>query len=260
MRRKQFRNLPAQNPTSVLPHDSCGTDACIDPSQRSDGELVRRQLGWRRALGFLLACVLLSIMASAGVLQTMVQELVALVQPALENHPLSGALAVIGIAAIGAMAAFVSVAVLVPLAVLVWGEVGTMLLLWVGWIVGGVLAYALAWHFGRRVVVWCGARKFLEQCETWVGAGTPFFLILMLQLALPSEIPGYLLGLVRYPARKYVAALALAELPYAVATVYLGSSFLEQRSVAILGIGAMVATLSLFAAYRLRRELQRRRK
>lgn len=58
--------------------------------------------------------------------------------------------------------------------------------------------------------------------------------MLLFQLALPSEVPGYLLGLARYDMRKYLAALVLAELPYAVATVYIGASFLERR------IGVMV--------------------
>jgi uncharacterized membrane protein YdjX (TVP38/TMEM64 family) len=220
---------------------------------------VSARIAWRRAAGALLVCVLLAVMASVGVLQTLMQEFLITAQPALQRHPLVGALALIGVAAIGAMAAFVSVAVLVPLAVLIWGEVGTMLMVWMGWILGGITAYALAWHLGRRVLAWCGARTFVQRCESRVSPDTAFILVLLLQLALPSEIPGYLLGLVRYPVRRYLAALALAELPYAVATIYLGSSFLEQRSLAILGIGMAVALLSLLAAHWLRRELGSRR-
>ena len=50
------------------------------------------------------------------------------------------------------MLAFLSTAVLVPVAVVTWGQTGTFVLLWVGWILGGVCAYTIARHFGRPVV------------------------------------------------------------------------------------------------------------
>lgn len=62
-------------------------------------------------------------------------------------------------------------------------------------------------------------------------------------------MPGYLLGLMGYSFWKYLGALALAELPYAIATIYLGVGFLERRSSMLIGAGAAVAVLGGWAFY-----------
>ena len=72
------------------------------------------------------------------------------------------------------------------------------------------------------------------------------------QAALPSEIPGYVLGTLHYRFSFYFIALAITELPYALGTVYLGSSFLERNSSVflMLGIGAIVVSACLYYFYR----------
>ena len=66
---------------------------------------------------------------------------------------------------------------------------------------------------------------------------------------MPSEIPGYVLGLARYPFWKYLLALTITELPYAVVTIYLGASFIERRSGLILAAGLTLIVLSVGALY-----------
>jgi uncharacterized membrane protein YdjX (TVP38/TMEM64 family) len=83
-------------------------------------------------------------------------------------------------------------------------------------------------------------------------------LVLLLQLALPSEIPGYLLGLLRYRFWRYIAALALAELPYALATVYIGASFIERRTYALVAVGIAVAAFAGWALHTLHRRISER--
>ena len=51
---------------------------------------------------------------------------------------------------------------------------------------------------------------------------------------LPSDISGYFFGLLGYRARVYLGSLALAELPYAFGTVYLGNAFVERQYVLLL--------------------------
>jgi len=75
----------------------------------------------------------------------------------------------------------------------------------------------------------------------------------------PSEVPGYVLGLVRFPFTRYAVALGLAELPYTLATVYLGSSFLEGRSGMILIIGSLLALGSVATFSALQRFISGRR-
>ena len=81
--------------------------------------------------------------------------------------------------------------------------------------------------------------------------------MVLLQLALPSELPGYLFGLLRLRFTTYLAALALAEIPFAVGTVLVGESVVEQRGVTLLLLGAIGAAISVYALLQLRRRLQR---
>jgi uncharacterized membrane protein YdjX (TVP38/TMEM64 family) len=158
-------------------------------------------------------------------------------------------------AAVSAMLAFASVAVLLPVAVFTWGEPLSILLLWIGWILGGACSYGVGRWFGRAMVKWLTAEALLYRIERHMGPTTPFGLVLLFQLALPSEIPGYVLGMVRYSFAKYLLALGLVELLYAVAVVHLGASFVERRAGIILATGAAVVLLSVAASYLLRKKL-----
>ena len=132
--------------------------------------------------------------------------------------------------ALSAILAFFSSAIIVPAAVHAWGAPLTMLLLWTGWTVGGMGTYAVGRWLGRPVVKAMISEATLDQFEHRITTRAPFGLVLLFQFALPSEVPGSVLGLVRYSFAKYMAALTITELPYAVGTVYLGESFLEQRT------------------------------
>ena len=69
---------------------------------------------------------------------------------------------------------------------------------------------------------------------------------------MPSEIPGYVLGILRYKFPLYLTALAITELPYALAAVYLGESFLKGQSLIfiLLGLGMILASAFVFQLYR----------
>ena len=98
----------------------------------------------------------------------------------------------------------------------------------------------------------------LARWEDRISAHAPFGLVFLFQLALPSEVPGYVLGLVRYDFAKYVLALAPAEVPFAVTTIYLGASFLERRILSFLGLGTFVALCSVWAFHMLQKHLSGR--
>lgn len=203
-----------------------------------------------------LLCAALAAIAASESLHAALLEVLAASKEIINEHSAAGAALFVLLAAVSAMFAFVSVAVLAPAAVYAWGEPLSMLLLWGGWIIGGAAAYALARFFGRRVVEWASAGAALHRLEKHVRPDAPFGFVLLFQLALPSEIPGYVLGLVRYRFPKYVAALALGELPYAVATIYIGSSFVEAQSALMLALGVALAALSVGAFYVLRKRLR----
>jgi uncharacterized membrane protein YdjX (TVP38/TMEM64 family) len=171
------------------------------------------------------------------------------------EHPVTGAVAFVGLAAVSAMLAFFSSSVLVAPAVYAWGPVSTTGLLWLGWFLGGLASYSLAHWIGRPAIRFLLRRHSLGAIEDRIGPDTPFLLILLFQLALPSEIPGVILGIVGYPLSRYLAALALAELPWAAGTVLLGESFVERRIGTLIVLGAVALAMSLVIAQLVRRHL-----
>ena len=209
---------------------------------------------WGRLVGLLGLGVVLYIAVSSDGVYSLLIGLVTAVGEIVSTHPVSGAVLFVLLSAASAMIAFFSTGVIVPVALITWGAGGTFVLLWLGWILGGIIAYSLSRLLGRRVVTALTSGEALSYGDR-ISARASFRLILLFQLGLPSEIPGYVLGVLRYPFLAYLAALALAELPYAVATVYLGDSFLERRGVLLIAIGLAVVGLSVLAFQSLHRRL-----
>jgi uncharacterized membrane protein YdjX (TVP38/TMEM64 family) len=82
-----------------------------------------------------------------------------------------------------------------------------------------------------------------------------FAFVLLLYLALPSELPGYLCGYLRVRFRTYLAALSLAELPYAVGAVVLSAGAVNRQIGLLVTFGLIGAALSLYALRMLHRRL-----
>lgn len=201
-------------------------------------------------------CFVLAAIAASGTLHAALLDVLAASRVVIVEYPVLGALLFLLLATISAMFAFVSIAILVPVAVYVWGEPLSMLLLWVGWILGGVTAYGVARLLGRRVVHWLTAASALNRLEHRLRPDTPFSLILLFQFGLPSEIPGYVLGLARYPFGRYLLALALVELPYTITTIYLGAGVVGAQGGLVLVIGLSAVVLSVAAFYLLRKRMR----
>jgi uncharacterized membrane protein YdjX (TVP38/TMEM64 family) len=170
-------------------------------------------------------------------------------------HPRAGMAAFVGLAALSALLAFFSSAALVPVGVVTWGSATTAALLAIGWTLGGVASYAVARWLGRAVVARLASLEAMAPYEQRIGHDTPFGLVLLFQLALPSEIPGVVLGLARYPLLKYLAVLALVEGPYAIATVWLGREFVARHVWPFLLVGGVGLGVGGGAMAALRRRL-----
>lgn len=220
----------------------------------------RTKAGWfqaarKRAWIFLLFAAGIFLVISSDELHGWVMNLLPEAEAIVRERPVLGILVFVLFASLSAMVAFVSSAVIVPVGIYVWGNAVSLLLLWLGWILGGVFGYSITRFLGRPVVKFLGPGPAFERYENRISRHASFGLVLLFQLAVPSEVPGYLLGLAGYNFWKYLGALALAELPYAVATIYLGSSFLERRLYLLAGIGLAVAAFSGWALYTLHRRV-----
>ena len=171
--------------------------------------------------------------------------LIASLDAAIRVHEVIGALLFLVFSALSAMVAFFSTALVVPVAIGAWGKLLTVTLLWTGWLLGGSCSYAIARFLGRPVVRWFMKEEKIRPYEEWLRGKLSFRHILLFQFALPSEIPGYVLGLARYRFATYIAALMIAELPFAIGAVYLGEGFLRRDIATMIAIG--VAGLLLMA-------------
>jgi uncharacterized membrane protein YdjX (TVP38/TMEM64 family) len=177
--------------------------------------------------------------------------LIAGAEHLIEGRAALGMAIFVALAALSAMLAFVSSALLVPVAVYAWGPGMCFLLLWTGWFLGGLLAYAAGRYLGRPVVEALVSPAGVARYEAWVEPGSSFVPVFLLQLAMPSDVVGYLFGLVRCRPAVFAAALALAEVPYALAAVYLGVSFLNRRLIPLIALGAIGALIGIVALRRL---------
>jgi uncharacterized membrane protein YdjX (TVP38/TMEM64 family) len=209
----------------------------------------------RRALWLvLLVAVLLAIAAFEPLHQAIAARLDA-AGDWIANHRAAGAVLFVVLAATSAMVAFFSSSVLVPAALQVWSATACLAMLWCGWIAGGVASYLIARYLGRPVVLRLASARTLARYEATVTNAASFGLVLLFQLAVPSELPGYVFGMVGYRFLTYLAALAIAELPYAIATVYASSAFLHRQLVPLVVLVVLAAILGAGTFHALKRHL-----
>ena len=100
------------------------------------------------------------------------------------------------------------------------------------------MAFALGRYLGARVAVAIIGEQRMDEFSRRIDRRSRFVHLVLFQAAVPSEIPGYLLGSLKFSFLPFAGALALAELPYAFATVYIGASFLERDSLELVALGA----------------------
>lgn len=206
-----------------------------------------RRLAWLALAVLVIGAVAASDPARAGV-----QAVVSWAQGLIAGAPVAGVVVFVVLSALSAMFAFLSSGVLAPVAIVTWGKGGTFLLLWLGWLLGGTLTYAVGRYFGRSVAGVLAGATPIAVAEAYVRDRTHLLHVLLFQVAIPSEILGYVLGILRYRFVNYLAVLAITEIPYALAVVYLGSSFLEGRGVTfvVIGLSALGVSVGLFALLR----------
>ncbi len=188
----------------------------------------------------------------------LIDRLIELVETEVNRHPLLGALFFVLLAALSAIIAFFSSAVVVPVGVVAWGEMTTFALLWTGWFLGGMTAYAIGRFLGRPVVKRLVNPVTMFRYERKISENAGFGSVLLFQLALPSEVPGYILGIMRFRLGIYLAALAVAELPFAIGAVWLGKSFLERDYLSMIAIGVAGVGFLFLALHEWHRRTGRR--
>jgi uncharacterized membrane protein YdjX (TVP38/TMEM64 family) len=212
----------------------------------------------RIGVAALLLIVVALLLLSEGMHDLLVRML-AEADQAAAAHPLWAMLLVVAFSALAAMLAFVSSWIVVPFAVYTWGTAEALLLLWTGWLIGGAGTYAIGRFLGRPAARWLVSAPVLARYEERISHRTPFGIVLLAQFALPSELPGYVLGVVRYPFARYLGALGIVELTYGIATIYLGTGIVQRRAVPVIAGLAALAVITAWTAYTLGKRLAHER-
>jgi uncharacterized membrane protein YdjX (TVP38/TMEM64 family) len=206
-----------------------------------------------RSLAILVFCVLAAMLLSVDAVYQGMQKLLMAAEPVIAARPIVGAAVFMLLAAASAVLAFFSSALLVPAALVSFGPLVTMLLLWAGWLLGGMFAYALGQAFRRpegqpsRLPPKIAAR--LARAPKEIG----FSLLLLWQLVLPSEVTGYVSGYLGVRFRTYVSAAAVAELPYAAGATMLGETVVNRQAGGLVLMGVAAAILGYVLVRRLHR-------
>jgi uncharacterized membrane protein YdjX (TVP38/TMEM64 family) len=205
----------------------------------------------RRVVVLALVIVLAVLLMMAQPVHAWLLSLFDAAESVVRQRPVWGMVVFVSLVGLSGMVAFVSSAALVPMAIHVWGPAVCFLLLWTGWFLGALAAYALGRYLGRPLVERLVRPGALARYEEWARSGKSLVLILILQLGLPSDLAGYVFGLVRCRLSAFVPALALAEIPYALGAVYLGTSFLQRNIASLVVLGALAVLASWWAIHRL---------
>jgi len=170
----------------------------------------------------------------------------------MNSYPVIGAVVFFLFAAISAMLAFASSVVLVPAANLVWGKLITFLLLWGGWIAGAIAAFGIG-KVARPLLIRFGYRETLAEYQQFVSKRMKFWAAVLFCIAVPSEIPGYLFGGLRYPFLKFLGAIAIAESIYAFGIVIAGQSLVAAKPIPLIAIVAILIIIAVVARWLLQK-------
>ncbi len=209
------------------------------------------------ALTLLAAVIGLVLLSYSESFRNLFESITLWAKDLMAGNPLLGALVFFLFSMLSAMLAFASSAALVPPANLAFGKLVTFLLLWGGWLTGAVVSYLIG-SLARPLLIRWGYKEKLEQYEEYVSRRMKFWMVLLFCFAVPSEIPGYVLGGVRYSFWKFLPAIAVTEGIYALGVVFAGESLLADKPlplIIILGALILIGSVAgiLFRKFRKRR-------
>ncbi|HKY29725.1 MAG TPA: hypothetical protein VJM12_17425, partial [Pyrinomonadaceae bacterium] len=97
-----------------------------------------------------------------------------------------------------------------------------------------------------------GFQEKLEEYEQFVSRRMKFWAALVFCIAVPSEIPGYLFGSLRYPFPKFLGAIAIAEAIYALGIVLAGDSLITAEPLPLIATVVVLIAILVTARFLLR--------
>jgi uncharacterized membrane protein YdjX (TVP38/TMEM64 family) len=198
------------------------------------------------------ATLLFSLLLYSRTFRDTVEGAILWAKEIMSTNPVLGAVVFFLFATLSAMLAFTSSAALVPSANLTWGKLVTFLLLWGGWITGAMISFGIG-NLARPLLNRIGYKDTLKKYRQLLSKHMRFWLVLLFCFAVPSEIPGYLFGGIRYSFLKFLAAAAIAEAVYALGIIIAGESLLAANPFPLLAIVGVLIAIGAGTGWLLRR-------
>jgi uncharacterized membrane protein YdjX (TVP38/TMEM64 family) len=201
----------------------------------------------------IIALVIFAVIISAVIYVASMAQSVALgsidtIGAYLEAHRILGIFIFFGISVLAVLVSPLSSVPIVPSATLAWGGLITLGLLVPAWMVGAVFAYYIGAYSREKIIRRFVSFEKVEYYKKRISPRTQFWLVLLFRIAVPSELAGYTLGIVRYDFKKYLLATFLVELPVALVVIY-SSSFLLSGRLLIFSEIIIGAILVFYIAY-----------
>lgn len=197
---------------------------------------------------FVLAALIFILFLASPQFQAVFFTAVFWLEDIIRLHPLLGGTLFLLLSGLSAMLAFASSLVLLPSALLAWGPTTAFLLLFGGWILGAVVAYAIGSRFIHPLLRPFIPKDRLARYQEAISMETPFPVILLFCLSVPSEIPGYILGAARYHFGKFILAITLTEAIYAIGAVLVVENLLDQHYAYVIGAAAALSLVAIGAS------------
>jgi uncharacterized membrane protein YdjX (TVP38/TMEM64 family) len=143
-----------------------------------------------------------------------------------------------------------------------YGFVPGVLLMMLGWVLSGLLCWAVGHRVARPLLDrWFGAERF-ERIEGMIERGGPTLMLAMRLIPiLPFSVVSYAAGAARVPAWRFVWTTAVGYLPITALGVYFGTRLEGLSLTDPLVLGSAVALLGLLAIghWAMRRQTRSRR-
>ncbi|PIR69719.1 MAG: hypothetical protein COU47_01380 [Candidatus Niyogibacteria bacterium CG10_big_fil_rev_8_21_14_0_10_46_36] len=212
----------------------------------------------KRHIFFALLLILIGVIFwSSGFLQSVFAEAQNFIETYIHESPILAVLVFVMLAVVAVVVSPFSSAPLVPLVIPAWGESLTIVLLVSGWLIGGIIIYFIGSALREPFLSHTGTTEKIEYYKSHISGRAQFGLVVLFRFAIPSEIAGYVLGIVRYHFGKYVIATITYEIFSATTLVYLSDAFLAGNPfyfIVMLGVMLGITGASL---YTLRRKMRK---
>lgn len=175
---------------------------------------------------FLILVAITLVLCFSTYLQDIFLQYASFLGAYFSQNAAAGSALFVAVSAVSVLLSPFSSVPLVPSAISAWGSLSAFLMLLAGWIIGGIFAYYVGSFSREKIFLRFFSLEKVEYYKARISPRSQFFLVLLFRLAIPSEVAGYTLGVIRYNFPKYLLATIIAELPFAFFVVYSSSVIL----------------------------------